>query len=350
MIKVLVLYTSLAAYFYKCIEELTKQKNVKVKIVAFPKDKNAPYNFPENKNIEILSRTQFNNSQLIEMVEEFEPDIICVSGWTDKGYKAVGKQFKTKIPVIVGLDNQWYGSAKQRIGSLLSPLYIHTFCNYVWVAGPPQYEFARRLGFTKSQILDNLYCANTVPFLQEGKQKLQHKTTAYPKTLMYLGRLIEHKGIRDLYEVMNSLSDQELNGWTAHLVGRGPLSSQLESTKAIKFHDFVQPEELPKLVASHGAFCLPSHFEHWGVVVQEAAAAGLPLVLSDEIGASATFLIPGHNGYIFKTGNKEDLKKQLLQLFSMSNDQLIDMGRNSQILANRIDHNIWIGQLLSTLN
>jgi len=350
MTKVLVLYSSLASYFYKCLEELTNQKAVKVKVVVFPKDKNAPYSFPENEHIEIVSRSDFSAQQLIDMANEFAPDVIFISGWIDKAYKAIGKQYKSKIPVIVGLDNQWYGSLKQRVGAIMSPFLVHNFCNHAWVAGPPQFEFARRLGFEQSQILSGLYCANIPPFIEEGKTQLQKKTSHYPKTLLYLGRLIEHKGIRDLYEVMNSLSDQERNGWTVNLVGRGPLKDQLKSTTAVDIHDFVQPDELPQLVSSQGAFCLPSHFEHWGVVVHEAAAAGLPLILSNEIGSGSTFAVTGYNGFTFKTGNREDLKKRLTQLFSLQDDQLVQMGRYSQEMAHKINHNVWIGQLLSTLH
>ena len=54
-------------------------------------------------------------------------------------------------------------------------------------------------------------------------------------------------------------------------------------------------------------FVCPAN-EHWGVVVHEAAAAGLPLLLSNTTYAGTHFLVEGINGYSFDENNYKDLK------------------------------------------
>ena len=69
----------------------------------------------------------------------------------------------------------------------------------------------------------------------------------------------------------------------------------------------MQPEDLVRVIKNVGFFVLPSNFEPWGVVVHEFCAAGLPMLLSETVGSSSSFLINGHNGFLFKPNNHYDL-------------------------------------------
>ena len=57
-------------------------------------------------------------------------------------------------------------------------------------------------------------------------------------------------------------------------------------------------DELARRYVDADVFALLSRHEPWGVVVNEAAASGLPLVLSDRVGAAYDLLLPGENGFI----------------------------------------------------
>ena len=68
---------------------------------------------------------------------------------------------------------------------------------------------------------------------------------------------------------------------------------------------------------SHAAadlFVLPSRHEPWGVVVNEALAAGLPVVLSDRVGAAADLLVDGENGRLVPAGDAVALANALEDL------------------------------------
>lgn len=85
------------------------------------------------------------------------------------------------------------------------------------------------------------------------------------------------------------------------LAGSGPEEEALrilarDVGASVEFLGFVPPAELPRAYAGADIFALLSRSEPWGVVVVEAAAAGLPLVLSTHVGAAYDLLRPGENG------------------------------------------------------
>ena len=88
------------------------------------------------------------------------------------------------------------------------------------------------------------------------------------------------------------------------VVGSGPERAYLESMAG----DAIFTGELPwdrvaEAYAAADIFALVSAHEPWGVVVNEAAASGLPLVLSDRVGAAADLLVDGENGVLVPFGD-----------------------------------------------
>jgi len=59
---------------------------------------------------------------------------------------------------------------------------------------------------------------------------------------------------------------------------------------------------------------LPSHFEPWGLVVNEAMAAGLPVIVSDRVGASEDLVVDGETGLIVKSGDREALQRAIITM------------------------------------
>jgi glycosyltransferase involved in cell wall biosynthesis len=85
------------------------------------------------------------------------------------------------------------------------------------------------------------------------------------------------------------------------LVGSGPQEAELRALAAelgvrTEFGGFVDAPDIPAVYATADVFALLSRSEPWGVAVVEAAAAGLPLLLSTRVGAASDLLRPGENG------------------------------------------------------
>ncbi|MDB4432930.1 glycosyltransferase, partial [Akkermansiaceae bacterium] len=94
------------------------------------------------------------------------------------------------------------------------------------------------------------------------------------------------------------------------------------------------------------AFVLPSRFEPWGVVVQEAAASGLPLICSDACGAGVHLLRDRWNGRSFAAGDSDHLVECLLWMHQQSDQQLHELGRHSFELSRQYTPARWVEILL----
>lgn len=348
--KYLFLFTRLPDYFFRCIQSLLNadHKGSEAIVVCYPPDKNATFNFPEVPGLKLVRKNDFKR----ETLDQWKPDLIYVAGWSDKDYAVVVQQWKSIVPVVMGMDNPWKGTIKQRIAVLLSPVLFRNKAPYIWVAGYPQYEFARRIGYPATHIIDGLYCADISRFLKKEEEKITGR-----KKILFVGRMVEYKRPHWLAETFSNICaryPQLSEQWELVLAGSGPLEESIRSKyghlSIIKQIPFIQPQQLVQWYHQASVFCLPSDNEHWGVVVHEAAAAGLSLLLSDTCGAATSFLIHGYNGATFSSNNKASLEKNLLQLMQLPDEELQLQGKRSAQLADRINHQTWSGQLKSLLN
>jgi len=83
------------------------------------------------------------------------------------------------------------------------------------------------------------------------------------------------------------------------IAGSGPQEAELRSQTngRVQLLGQLASEELPQLYASADCFVLPSRSEPWGMVLNEAAASGLPLVASEAAGGGYDLIEDGVNGY-----------------------------------------------------
>lgn len=132
-------------------------------------------------------------------------------------------------------------------------------------------------------------------------------------TFLFCGQMIARKGVDQLLRAFATLPANT----RLLLVGReAELSSMLaqlpESARSrVEYAGFQAPEALPAFFARANAFVLPSRYDGWGVVVNQALGAGLPIIASDQVGAGFDLITPGKNGEIFRSGDEVDLATKL---------------------------------------
>ena len=90
-------------------------------------------------------------------------------------------------------------------------------------------------------------------------------------------------------------------------------------------------DELPFYYASANAFVHASAVEQWGLVVNEAIASGLPVIVSDRCGC-APELVNG-NGFTFDPTNEHELAARLLEMASLSHQERKHLGDSSYRIA-----------------
>ncbi len=336
--KVVFLYTEIATYFTSCIEELAI--TTEIHVICYPVNKEAPFEFKnKDSSIKFYERNEFSYSELLKLVNSIKLDALFCSGWIDKDYLKVCKSYFGKVPTVLCMDTKWKGNVKQRIASIVSPFVISNKFSHAWVPGNTQKQFAIKLGINESKIKLGYYCADTNYFTNCYLDFKEGKNQVYPKRLLYVGRYYDFKGITDLWTAFIDLQTEQPNSWELWCLGTGDIKP-IEYEK-IKHFGFVQPDELSKFIEQCGAFVLPSRFEPWAVVVHEFSAAGMPLILSSEVGAKELFLKKEENGFEFEAGNIIELKEKLKKLFALSNESLNLMSEHSNKLSQQLTIEKW---------
>ena len=137
--------------------------------------------------------------------------------------------------------------------------------------------------------------------------------------VLYAAKFSPRKRPADLLAAAARL---KASGAVFHLVmvGSGELEPRLHALAAglglteATFPGFINQSELPGLYAASDIFVLPSEDEPWGLAVNEAMSAGLPVVVASEVGCVADLVVDGVNGRTFTAGDVEALAAALREL------------------------------------
>ena len=193
----------------------------------------------------------------------------------------------------------------------------------------------RKLASASCAVENIPYCCNIEPFHQAEREP----TPCGAVRFLYCGQLIRRKGVDLLLHAFIDVA-QSNSLATLTLVGDGPLrprtapsdSNDLAAAR-IRFAGFQPVEELPPWFSQADVFVLPSRHDGWGVVVNQALAAGLAIVSSDAVGAAADLVQPGVNGCVFPAGDAKNLREARSSL-AADPARVAEMGCRSRELAN----------------
>ncbi len=295
------------------------------------------HEFLEDRPIRIVGadiHTVHWNPQLWKKLEEVKPELeqIIICGWDSISYwLTVYFCKKYSIPYTLWSGSTSYESSWRR--TLFKPI-----INWV-VQGATRYiaygsrakEYLTLLGADSSKIAVFYNGVDTQFYLTEAK-RLRPKKAALRKsykipdgfTFIYVGQLIERKGVSDLLRAFLEMRKIEPKT-SLIIVGTGALAASLKSAakeEPVFFFSHKEFSELPELYASADCLVLPSHEEVWGLVVNEALLSGLPVIASDRVGSTPDLVTSGKSGYTYPAGDTTELQ-QVMQLVMQNKEQMI---------------------------
>ena len=350
--KILYLYSEIMPYQMEVFKYLVKLGKAEIAVVHWDASDSrlTPYSPDGVNKVNFYPRSKYDNDALSKFSLKYNPDIVYVSGWQDFGYLlAVRKLKKLGKPVVSGFDDQWLGSFKQVIGSYFMRLFLRNlFFTHAWISGDQQYLYAKKMGFQNGRIIRNLLSCDAGLF-HSSSLALHKKEKSYPRTFLYVGSFRHIKGVDILIEAYHLYKQKYKGDWNLICVGNGELEGELLHVSGITVIPFSTQDVLMNLAKEVGAFIMPSRLDQWGVAAHEFASAGLPIILSENVGASSSFLIHNYNGYIYQNNSVDELVKFMLKMSSNGSDDLMEMGRRSKFLSNRISPELTAASLLSIL-
>lgn len=203
------------------------------------------------------------------------------------------------------------------------------------VPGNSGVRLLRSYGVEEKKIAKGMYCGDSSLFYSSIPLSKR------PKSILYTGRLI---GLKNVIRMSNTFlkANQEMGGgWKLEICGDGPLRDQLPKDPSIVTHGFVQPEFLAGLYQKTRCLILPSFWDHWGMVVHEAALSGCMLLLSNRVGAAEDFL-SSKNGASFNPFDENEMKNGYCKVMSMSDDEMDTACQISAQIAKASDQNLFV--------
>lgn len=246
-------------------------------------------------------------------LEQAKPAVVAVPGWTDRAALAAilwCTQPHRRTPVIMmsdstSLDSRrifWKEWIKRR---------IVTQCNSALVGGTRHTEYIAKLGmpvdriFTGYGVVDNAHFAAGAASARRAAPEVRARLGLPAHYFLTCNRFVEKKNLFRLLEsYAEYLREARSETWDLVLLGDGPLRGELESKadalglrQRVHFPGFQQYDALPAYYGLADAFVHVSTSEQWGLVVNEAMAAGLPVLVSDCCGCVPDLVVDGQNGF-----------------------------------------------------
>ncbi len=265
------------------------------------------------------------------------------------------------------------------------------------VGGRPQKRYFASMGlpeekiFTGYDAVDNGYFAGKAEAVRSQAAEFKAKYDLPEHYFLSLGRFVAKKNLAVLIRAYRKLLDSN-PGCRTHLVmvGSGEEETKLKAlcgelrlpvyqktttgaqnqnpavnhdSPGVHFYGFRQIEENPVFYALAEAFILPSLWEEWGLVVNEAMACGLPVIVSEAVGCAEDLLSPGapasfdpskfepslkwptgirQNGFVFDPHSDDALAEALLALAAIPGLRE-RMGETSRAIVENFscDHFAW---------
>jgi glycosyltransferase involved in cell wall biosynthesis len=263
------------------------------------------------------------------------PDAVAVPGWSHRGALTVLEWCaRSQTPTVLMSDSTvwdeirrpWKEAVKRRVVSLFGS---------ALVGGSPHRDYLVQLGmlgekiFQGYDVIDNDYFSVHADKTRRSADDERKRLMLPANYFLASARFVEKKNLFrlvDAFEHYRRGSGAE--AWDLVLLGDGHLRASLQDRVAqrgmagfIHMPGFKQYEDLPAYYGLAGAFVHASTTEQWGLVVNEAMAAGLPVLVSNRCGCAADLVVPERNGYIFDPLRPSELADLMLHVSSHQCDR-----------------------------
>ncbi|WP_333689110.1 glycosyltransferase family 4 protein [Methylococcus capsulatus] len=292
--------------------------------------------------------------RLEEAVSDHGSEVLALPGWS-RWYVAAGLLFalNRRIPVIVMSESQEIDFPRSAFKEWLKRRYVG-LCDAALVGGRPHADYLAKLGMERERIfpgydvVDNAHFARAAEAARNNASAMRQTHDLPQRYFLASARFVAKKNLDRLiraYARYRHAAEVDKAGrrdaWHLVILGDGALRPRLQAIiaeeaigQAVHLPGFKQIQELPVFYALGSAFIHASTTEQWGLVVNEAMATGLPVIVSKRCGCAPDLVEEGRNGYTFDPYDVDALSRLMLKVASDDCDRAA-MGRASQEIIAR---------------
>jgi 1,2-diacylglycerol 3-alpha-glucosyltransferase len=298
--------------------------------------------FP-NRVLETLTAPECATA-IVQVLDRDQPDAVGVIGYARPESMAAARWARrNRRTVILMSESQAVDRPRTWWKELIKRRRLRLF-DAALVGGPPHRDYLVDLGMPANRItlgynaVDNAFYRSQADFWHNHPGGRHGLPTA--PFFLTVCRFAPEKNLVRLVEAFGRYRDQAGpdHSWDLVLCGDGPQAGLLNSVIARSGHagaihqpGFLQADALARWYAHAEAFVLPSLSEPWGLVVNEAASSGLPLLVSNRAGC-ATTLVPEPGvitGVQFDPLDVEEMCQKLRWLTLLTHNERRSMGRRA---------------------
>jgi glycosyltransferase involved in cell wall biosynthesis len=282
------------------------------------------------------------NPNNIISLKKFQPDALLVYGWSFHSHLQIMRYFKGKIPVLFRGDSTLLDKAGflHQIKRNIFLRWVYRFVDMAIYTGKSNKLYFYNAGLSDKQLvfgphaIDNQrYSCKQQECREQALQFREHwGISLSAKVILFAGKFEAKKNPLLLIEAFKDVvSKQDLH---LIMVGNGELEGcikiEAQSSKNIHFMSFQNQSVMPALYAASDLFVLPSQGpgETWGLAINEAMASGKAVIVSDRCGCAADLVKDGVNGFVFTSGNKQQLTASIEKVFH-TEEKPAKMGKQS---------------------
>jgi glycosyltransferase involved in cell wall biosynthesis len=250
-------------------------------------------------------------------------------GWYLKSYwQAVRACRRLGVPILVRGDSQLQKGRswiKRLVKEVAYPVLLRRFDGFL-IVGQRAKEYLLHYGVPEKRMFFSPHCVDNAWFRGMADravteaQKLRNEMACERDAvrLLFVGKLTVGKRPLDVIDAAHRLGARAIPA-ACGFVGDGELATSVEhkakmmGVRATMF-GFRNQSEMPAIYRASDILVLPSESESWGLVVNEAMACGVPVVVSDGVGCGPDLAIPGETGEVYSVGDVVELSDSIERL------------------------------------
>jgi 1,2-diacylglycerol 3-alpha-glucosyltransferase len=276
-------------------------------------------------------------------LERIQPDAVAINGWSVPEAMIALRWCKRRDRLAI-LMSETFKPSGNRIKEWVKKRRVRRFDAAI-VGGRWHRSYLNQLGFPDHRIaigydaVDNDYFASGAERARSGSgsgSDQLRRELALPERYFFANtRFLPRKNIDGLLSAFASFS-RKIADWALVISGSGPMERTWKQQAVdrgirdrVRWIGFLQYEQLPTVYGLASCFVHPAHEEPWGLVVNEACAAGLPVIVGDRVGASCELVMDGENGLLVDSTSESQLVDALQRIVMATDRERKSMGEAS---------------------
>jgi glycosyltransferase involved in cell wall biosynthesis len=280
------------------------------------------------------------------LLEKWRPEVVALAGWSrPESMIAADWARHARSRLVMMSESQAGDASRSRFREALKSRIVRS-CDAALVGGRTHRDYVQRLGMPPDRIflgydaVDNGHFDRGAAAARADARAARQLLGLPDRYLLASARFVQKKNLPRLVEAYASA--QRISVDFPHLVilGDGPERPLIEATArrtgvADKVHlpGFKSYGDLPAYYGLTDAFIHVSTSEQWGLVINEAAASGLPLIVSHPCGAAGELVTPGKNGFIVDPRDCTSIAHAIRKIASLPPATRREMGEASRALV-----------------